>query len=124
MGASEGGGFEMKKTRPPVRLKMGVPLVLVGMLMLQGALLAVWLKKDTRPPQWDPAVHLMTGAHYAEAAGRGDLRGLLFTPTFPGHPPYPPVAHFVMAADGMAHGIGIPPEDGAIFCSQLFFLSA
>jgi 4-amino-4-deoxy-L-arabinose transferase-like glycosyltransferase len=114
----------MKKTRPPVRLKMGVPLVLVGMLMLQGALLAVWLKKDTRPPQWDPAVHLMTANHYAEAAGRGDLRGLLFTPTFPGHPPYPPVAHFVMAAGmGMAHGIGIPPEDGAIFCSQLFFLS-
>lgn len=103
--------------------RMGVPFMLVGILLVQGALLALWLKKDTRPPQWDQSVHLMTAQHYAEAASRGDLRGLLFTPTFPGHPPYPPVAHYVMASGmGLARAMGAPPEDGAIFCLQFFFL--
>lgn len=101
----------------------GVPLALAGMLILQGALLAVWLKKDTRPPQWDSAVHLMTAKHYAEAAGRGDIRDLLLTPTFPGHPPYPPVAHYVMASGmAIAQAVGVSVEDGAVFCLQFFFL--
>ncbi|MBL0058328.1 MAG: glycosyltransferase family 39 protein [Elusimicrobia bacterium] len=99
------------------------PMVLAGLLLAQGILLAVWLKKDTRPPKWDSAVHLMTAHHYAEAAWKGNLRGLLLTPTFPGHPPYPPVAHFVMAA-GMStsRAIGASPEDGAVFLLQFFSL--
>lgn len=113
----------MGKTSTSFRGPTGVPWALVGILIIQGALLALWLKKDTRPPQWDSAVHLMTARHYAEAASKGDIRGLLFTPTFPGHPPYPPVAHYVMASGiRLARALGTSAEDGAVFCLQFFSL--
>ncbi|MBK8870060.1 MAG: glycosyltransferase family 39 protein [Elusimicrobia bacterium] len=99
------------------------PLALGGMLFIQGIVLAVWLKKDTRPPQWDPAVHLMSAQHYSDEVARGNWGALLLTPTFPGHPPYPPVAHYVMAMGmGVARGVGVPVEDCAVFCLQMFSL--
>ena len=99
-------------------------LGLAGILIVQGLLLFSWLEKDTRPPQWDAAVHLMTAKHYADAADRGDGAGLLITPTFPGHPPYPPVAHDLMAVGmKMSHAMGLSMEDGAVFVAQFFFLS-
>ncbi|MBP9699520.1 MAG: hypothetical protein KBD85_05830, partial [Elusimicrobia bacterium] len=83
--------------KTPTLRQWMAPLALGGMLFIQGIVLAVWLKKDTRPPQWDPAVHLMSAQHYSDEVARGNWGALLLTPTFPGHPPYPPVAHYVMA---------------------------
>ena len=105
------------------RERVAASLGLAGIIIVQGLLLFSWLEKDTRPPQWDAAVHLMTAKHYADAAARGDGLGLLITPTFPGHPPYPPVAHDLMAV-GMktSRAMGLSIEDGAIFFSQFFFL--
>ncbi len=113
----------MNKWLDRYRGRLQVPLVLAGLLLVQGVLLWVWLKKDTRPPQWDSSVHLMTAHHYAEAAGKGSLRGLLFTPTFPGHPPYPPVAHYLMASGmGLSRAMGASSEDGAVFLLQFLSL--
>ena len=88
--------MEIKRT--PMGRGGAALLGVAGLMLVQGIVLALWLKKDSRPPQWDPAVHLMSADHYVEAAAEGNIRGLLFTPTFPGHPPYPPAAHFVMAS--------------------------
>lgn len=113
----------MNKKKTPIFGDWVALLGLVGIMLVQGILLAFWLKKDTRPPQWDQSVHLMSADQYAKSAVAGNLRGLLFTTTFPGHPPYPPVAHYVMAS-GMtvARAMGVSPEDGATFSLQFLFL--
>jgi hypothetical protein len=101
----------------------GIVVSLTGLILVQGILLGLWLRRDTPPPTWDPAVHLMSAWRYREAVREGHLSILLQTKTSPGHPPYPPVVHGAMAVGmSLAKPLGISPEHGAIF-SQLFFLA-
>lgn len=100
-----------------------VPLFLGGMILVQGILLGLWLRRDTRPPAWDQSVHLMSAWRYKEAAAHGNIGALLHTRTSPGHPPYPPAVHYLMGAGlSLAESLGWSVEDGAVFVSQLFFL--
>jgi hypothetical protein len=92
-----------------------VPAAAFAALALwQALLLGSWLSRDTRPSKWDQSVHLSTARDYGDAFAAGSPAGLLFAKARPGHPPYPPLVHDVMAPF-MAVGarLGVAPEDAA-----------
>lgn len=72
----------------------GSALIILGVfaavLAWQALLVARWTAAETRPPSWDPAVHLATSLDYAEAWREGRWLDSLRTIPRPGHPSYPP----------------------------------
>jgi len=97
--------------------------VLVGWWLLLGAANFIWLKRDTRPPTWDPAVHLTSSVRYRHflqdfLRGRSSLdrtlEGLVGVDAF-----YPPLAPLV----GALLSLRLPPEpDSSTWLMNQFFL--
>jgi len=98
--------------------RYGVPTALALLAVWHALLLSVWLKKDTRPPQWDQSVHLSTALRFKNALARGRIGEILRAAPSPGHPPYPPAAMLAMTAGMVVGGpLGAGAEDAAVFAA-------
>jgi hypothetical protein len=97
--------------------------ILVGWWLFLGIVNCIWLKRDTRPPTWDPAVHLTSSVRYRHVlqnflAGKASVTDSL--ETFVGVDAfYPPLVPLV----GAVLSLGMPPEpDSSTWLMNQFFL--
>jgi hypothetical protein len=99
-------------------------LVLSGWWLFLGACNIGWLAKDTRPPAWDPAIHLLSSVRYRHFIGdflfgtvplADSIRRLFSLDAF-----YPPFAPFVTAFATL----GLKPNaDASTWVLNQFFLA-
>lgn len=72
---------------------------LLGLGVLGGLnLWWAWLyaRRDSRPPSWDPSVHLGMAKDYQRAIFARHWLKMLLAQCRPGHPPYPPFFHYLL----------------------------
>src|SRR5438045_4069584 len=65
-------------------------------LALKAVMLSSFVRRDTRPPSWDQAVHLEIALDYRNAAGLGRWSDIFHLAPKPGMPPFPPLYHLAL----------------------------
>lgn len=102
--------FDAGPPARPARARLAVAASLLGLGLLLAfhfALMASWIRRETRPPAWDQAIHLETSLDSLKAVRGGDYDALLHPVPKPGMPPFPPLYHLSLL---YAHSRPDPPR--------------
>src|SRR5687767_2858552 len=92
--------FDSGPQARPMSARWAVAGSLLGLALLlafHAALTASWVRRETRPPAWDQAIHLEISLDCLKAVRKGDYRALFHPVPKPGMPPFPPLYHLSLA---------------------------
>lgn len=71
-------------------------LALAVFLAWQALDLRSYIRRDTRPPSWDQAVHMEIALDYRKALAERRFSDILYLAPKPGMPPFPPLYHLAL----------------------------